>query len=276
MIDKRIKNALASVPVQNGQYLKGEHMAILRDVLSSAINRNKNDIDMLISGDPEALVFYSTFDRAGVLVNTAKDNLEMYAPDGGIVDGTVAYLMEYGDESEYGIHKYEYVEDTWTKIRTFSFDNMYDILDAFGIDLNVLKDKVENYTIQEANDTDTIDVVLINDSPYGRIIEANLKINESKNDFIKNDDNGKGIYVSTVDIQESIDDAIKSNGTEINESIKGLISGLALRVDGTNKMEADIDLDGNQIKNVADAVVDDDAINLGQLKAYVTVEDTTW
>lgn len=58
MRKKRIDGALASIPVQNGQVLKGEHLAILREVLSTAINENKYDIDRIISADSNAIHVY--------------------------------------------------------------------------------------------------------------------------------------------------------------------------------------------------------------------------
>jgi hypothetical protein len=144
---------------------------------------------------------------------------------------TVNYLVDPAIPAD----NYESTDEEFT-------DDILATLNEHGVSINALKDKIENDTIQQANDTDTIDIVLINDAPYGRIIEANLKINESKNDFIKNDNNNKGIYVSTVDIQESIDDAIKSNGTEINESIKDLIHAEAFEnVADTNSIELDVE-----------------------------------
>ena len=157
----------------------------------------------------------------------------------------------------------------------------------------------------------------------------------------------EGLKLSIEDLDSAVADLLGNSESDVYLQLDQVLGGLALRVDGTNKMEADIDLDGNglknvseitsqgqlsidgnidmnggdiggvteisaslietsgldatgitvknisaksgnieiadnvdmegnQIKNVADAVVDDDAINLGQLKAYVTVEDTTW
>lgn len=82
--------------------------------------------------------------------------------------------------------------------------------------------------------------------------------------------------LNKTELDDEVEGLLLDAGSKTNTELQNIITAEALRIDGTNKMEADIDLDGNQIKNVADAVADDNAINLGQLKAYVTVEDATW
>lgn len=59
-------NSLAPVPVQQGQILKGEHLALLKVVFSTGINANKHDIDRIIAGDVDAYIFYDTPTNSGL------------------------------------------------------------------------------------------------------------------------------------------------------------------------------------------------------------------
>lgn len=101
MRKKRIDGALASIPVQNGQVLKGEHLAILREVLSAAINENKFDIDRIISADPDAIHVYG--DNVEALNDYVSENPE-------VEDKTFGFL-----HTSYGVEMYEYNEgtDSW-------------------------------------------------------------------------------------------------------------------------------------------------------------------
>lgn len=95
-------------------------------------------------------------------------------------------------------------------------------------------------TIQSIEDTDTVDLTLTDDYPNGKKLKADVKIDDSKNDLIKKDIDG--IYVSNDDVAETVDDKIKTNGTNINESIKDLIHAEAFaNVADTNSIELDVE-----------------------------------
>ena len=105
MIKRRITDALREVPIRNGEYLKGEHLKLFRDVLSAGINANKNDIDLIASGNPEILSFYTTYNRdTGNMTFTAEENLKAYDATHELPEGYKVILYESGDFENYGVY----------------------------------------------------------------------------------------------------------------------------------------------------------------------------
>lgn len=105
MIKRRITDALREVPIRNGEYLKGEHLKLFRDVLSAGINANKNDIDLIASGNPEILSFYTTYNReTGNMLFTAEENLKTYDGQHQLPNGSKVILYESGDFENYGVY----------------------------------------------------------------------------------------------------------------------------------------------------------------------------
>lgn len=78
-------------------------------------------------------------------------------------------------------------------------------------------------TIQSVEDTTTVDLTLTDDYPNGKKLKADVKIDESKNDLLRNV--GNGLYVGNGDVSDLIKEYIESpapntSPTEIQEALE--------------------------------------------------------
>lgn len=100
MANKRIPtSALSAVPTQQGQVLKGEHLALLREVLSTGVNANKHDIDRIISGNVDAYIYYDTPTNSGLSYLEALTEVDI---------NTEGFVVSYKD-----IQYYLYIGSSW-------------------------------------------------------------------------------------------------------------------------------------------------------------------
>jgi hypothetical protein len=113
MSKKRIDGALASIPVQNGQTLKGEHLAILREVLVAGINENKYDLDRIVTGKSNAIQVYGD----------SVDALDSYAAENEVTTNSLGYL--YTPEC---IELYKYNGDSWDYIMELSLTSLLELI----------------------------------------------------------------------------------------------------------------------------------------------------
>ena len=122
MKKKRINDTvLASIPVQNGQILKGEHLAILREVLSASINENKYDIDRIVAGQDAVHVYGDDVDA-----------LDAYASENTVANETLGYLY-----TENQIILYKYITGEWQELGVLNLTELFNKvreLDARTVD----------------------------------------------------------------------------------------------------------------------------------------------
>jgi hypothetical protein len=115
MANKRItSSSLSGVPVQAGQILRGEHIAILKYVFTEGVNANKHDIDRIIAGDVDAYIFYDTPTHSG------KDYLDNL---GDVDIGSNGFVVTSKD-----IKHYTYDGSSWVLNKSISLVDIYDRL----------------------------------------------------------------------------------------------------------------------------------------------------
>ena len=136
MANKRISDsALASLPVQNGQILKGEHLGLLRELFSAGINENKADIDRILTAADTKIIVYG--DSYIDIVN--------YTQGLELSESSIAILV-----TAHSMELYKYVNvDTWSKVGDLD-------LSAMKLDVEELKRKLE----LEYYDADTLNHML--------------------------------------------------------------------------------------------------------------------
>lgn len=147
MANKRIPtSALSAIPTQQGQVLKGEHLAILRGVLSEGVNANKHDIDRIIAGDVDAYMYYDTPTNSGLSYLEALTEVDI---------NTEGFVVSYKD-----IQYYLYTGSSWEFQASLSLVDLFrkvQVLEtAAGFDTSF----VDDFTLMLQNMQNQIDNIV--------------------------------------------------------------------------------------------------------------------